>query len=49
MDPARLSGYNVTEYLHYKRGVAEFTVTIQGRSLIVRLSQEIRPLGPQQR
>jgi hypothetical protein len=49
MDPARLSGYNVTEYLHYQRGVDEFTVTIQGRSLIVRPSQEIRPLGPQQR
>jgi hypothetical protein len=49
MDPARLSGYNVTEYLHYKLGVAEFTVTIKGRSLIVRPFQEIRPRGPQQR
>jgi hypothetical protein len=42
-NPAQLEGYNVTEYLRYRRGVGTFPLKVEGRVLIVRPIQPIRP------
>jgi hypothetical protein len=43
IDPARMGGYNVAEYLRYNRGMGVFAVTVQGRVLVIR---PIQPIGP---
>lgn len=43
MNPAKIGGYNVAEFIRYTRGVGTFAVQVQGRVLMVR---PLQPIGP---